>query len=123
MGVRQGGAGAGSSGAPRPLIDAYFYEGDLLLTTVTVPPTVRTLLPDLAAQLRTALSDLPEAALADLPRGGAEKIARFAAGSDSPRRNEVRQRNSWVTLISQNGAPDSPRGASAARRGLREGPR
>ncbi|MEW1887892.1 MULTISPECIES: contact-dependent growth inhibition system immunity protein [unclassified Streptomyces] len=68
-----------------PLLDAYFYPGDLLLATVNVPPPVWTLLPDLAAQLRAALSALPEAALADLPRGAADEIARFVAGAESPR--------------------------------------
>lgn len=68
-----------------PLLDAYFYEGDLLLATVNAPTTVWAMLPDLAAQLRAVLSILPEAALADLPHGGAEAIARFVAGADSPR--------------------------------------
>ncbi|MFF7336802.1 contact-dependent growth inhibition system immunity protein [Streptomyces sp. NPDC008163] len=68
-----------------PLLDAYFYPGDLLLATVNVPPPVWTLLPDLAAQLRTALSDLPETDLATLPLGAADEIARFIAGAEPPR--------------------------------------
>lgn len=62
-----------------PLLDAYFYEGDLLLATVAVAPPVWALLPDLASQLRTVLADLHAEDLAELPRGGAEEIARFVA--------------------------------------------
>ncbi|MGC4948556.1 contact-dependent growth inhibition system immunity protein [Streptomyces sp. DT224] len=67
-----------------PLLDACFYEGDLLLATVNVPATVWTLLPDLAAQLRTVLSNLHAETLAELPRGGAEEVARFVAGAEAP---------------------------------------
>ncbi|WP_328899893.1 contact-dependent growth inhibition system immunity protein [Streptomyces sp. NBC_00441] len=68
-----------------PLLDAYYYEGDLLLATVNVPATVWTLLPELAEELRAVVSALPESAYADLPRGAAKEIDRFVTG---------RQRNS-----------------------------
>ncbi|MCX4449486.1 contact-dependent growth inhibition system immunity protein [Streptomyces sp. NBC_01789] len=66
--------------AEEPLIDAYFYEGDLLLATVNVPATVWTLLPQLGEELRAVVSALPESAHADLPRGAAREIDRFIAG-------------------------------------------
>jgi len=62
-----------------PLLDAYFYPGDLLLTTVNVPATVWDLLPELAKELRTVASALPESAYADLPRDAAREIARFVS--------------------------------------------
>ncbi|MFE7626600.1 contact-dependent growth inhibition system immunity protein [Streptomyces sp. NPDC057509] len=71
-----------------PLIDAYFYEGDLLLATVSVPATVWALLPDLADQLRAVVSALPGSACAGLPRGAEDEITRFLAGG---------QRNSCTT--------------------------
>ncbi|AGS68044.1 hypothetical protein B446_06100 [Streptomyces collinus Tu 365] len=64
-----------------PLLDAYFYEGDLLLAAVSAPPAAWTLLPEPAARLRAVITRLPEAALADLPRGAAEELARFSAGT------------------------------------------
>ncbi|MFF5899104.1 contact-dependent growth inhibition system immunity protein [Streptomyces argenteolus] len=69
-----------------PLLDARFYEGDLLLTVVGVPDPVWVLLPDLSARLRAVITTLPEDAVADLPRGAAEELARFAAGHEPLRR-------------------------------------
>ncbi|MEV4925402.1 contact-dependent growth inhibition system immunity protein [Streptomyces roseoverticillatus] len=62
-----------------PLLDAYFYEGDLLLAAVEAPPAAWAVLPDLGERLRIVIKELPEAAVADLPRGAAEEIARFVA--------------------------------------------
>ncbi|TRV82106.1 hypothetical protein FKN01_02235 [Streptomyces sp. 130] len=62
-----------------PLLDACFYEGDLLLATVNAPATVWDLLPELAEQLRAVASALPESAYTDLPSGAAEEIGRFVA--------------------------------------------
>ncbi|GGT40010.1 hypothetical protein GCM10010271_50040 [Streptomyces kurssanovii] len=62
-----------------PLLDAYFYEGDLLLAAVGAPASAWDLLPDLGDRLRTVITALPEAALSDLPRGAAEELARFVA--------------------------------------------
>ncbi|MEU0628961.1 contact-dependent growth inhibition system immunity protein [Streptomyces sp. NPDC005989] len=62
-----------------PLLDASFYEGDLLLTAVSAPASAWAPLPDLNARLRAVITALPETAVADLPRGGAEKLARFLA--------------------------------------------
>lgn len=64
----------------RPLLDAYFYEGDLLLSAVGVPASAWTVLPDLAARLRAVIAGLPDAAVRDLPRGAANELARFVAG-------------------------------------------
>ncbi|MCX5416116.1 contact-dependent growth inhibition system immunity protein [Streptomyces sp. NBC_00059] len=61
-----------------PLLDARFYEGDLLLTVVGAPASAWVLLPDLSARLRTVVTTLPEDAVADLPRGAAGELARFA---------------------------------------------
>ncbi|WP_405977692.1 contact-dependent growth inhibition system immunity protein [Streptomyces sp. NBC_00158] len=69
-----------------PLLDAYFYEGDLLLAVVDAPASAWATLPELAAQLRDVVSALPEAAVGDLPRGAAADLARFAAGAVRPRR-------------------------------------
>nr|WSW49376.1 contact-dependent growth inhibition system immunity protein [Streptomyces sp. NBC_01001] len=66
-----------------PLLDAYFYEGDLLLATVNVPDSAWSLLPDLAAQLSAVIEALPEAVLAGLPRGAAEELTRFVARAES----------------------------------------
>ncbi|MFF4161547.1 contact-dependent growth inhibition system immunity protein [Streptomyces sp. NPDC001678] len=66
-----------------PLLDACFYEGDLLLTAAEAPVPAWAVLPDLAAQLRAVITTLPEAAIADLPQGAAEVLARFATGSGS----------------------------------------
>ncbi|MEV5546706.1 contact-dependent growth inhibition system immunity protein [Streptomyces sp. NPDC052309] len=63
-----------------PLLDACFYEGDLLLAAVNAPASAWSLLPDLGARLRTVIASLPEAAVADLPRGAAEQLARFERG-------------------------------------------
>ncbi len=62
-----------------PLLDAYFYEGDLLLVTVNAPASTWVLLPEPRARLRTVVAALPEAAVAGLPRGAAEELARFVA--------------------------------------------
>ncbi|MFE0630559.1 contact-dependent growth inhibition system immunity protein [Streptomyces sp. NPDC058864] len=64
-----------------PLLDAWFYEGDLLLTAVAVPDAAWDALPGLAARLAAVVADLPEAAVADLPRGAAREIVRFGSGS------------------------------------------
>ncbi|MGQ4486658.1 contact-dependent growth inhibition system immunity protein [Streptomyces sp. SAS_281] len=45
-----------------PLLDACFYEGDLLLATVNVPAAVWDLAPELAEQLCAVVSALPESA-------------------------------------------------------------
>ncbi|MFI9808670.1 contact-dependent growth inhibition system immunity protein [Streptomyces sp. NPDC052301] len=66
-----------------PLLDAYFHEGDLLLAVVGAPAAAWALLPDLADRLRAVLTTLPETALAGLPRGAAEEIARFLAEPDA----------------------------------------
>ncbi|MFF9572378.1 contact-dependent growth inhibition system immunity protein [Streptomyces sp. NPDC014685] len=68
-----------------PLLDACFYEGDLLLATVSAPVAAWALLPDLGVRLRDVLEALPETAVADLPRGVTEEIARFAARFESLR--------------------------------------
>ncbi|WP_405669529.1 contact-dependent growth inhibition system immunity protein [Streptomyces sp. NBC_00055] len=67
-----------------PLLDATFYEGDLLLAAVKAPASAWAVLPDLAARLRAVITTLPQAAVADLPRGGAEKLTRFVASPGSP---------------------------------------
>ncbi|MET9592036.1 contact-dependent growth inhibition system immunity protein [Streptomyces sp. NPDC006516] len=61
-----------------PLLDACFYEGDLLLTVVGSPPSAWVPLPDLSARLRAVITTLPKTAVADLPRGATEELARFA---------------------------------------------
>ncbi|MGW1374151.1 contact-dependent growth inhibition system immunity protein [Streptomyces sp. NPDC002446] len=68
-----------------PLLDAYFYEGDLLLAAVNVPTSAWSLFPDLGARLRTVITALPEAVVASLPRGAAEELARFVARPESLR--------------------------------------
>ncbi|MET9621918.1 contact-dependent growth inhibition system immunity protein [Streptomyces sp. NPDC006464] len=68
-----------------PLLDAYFYEGDLLLAAVNVPASAWALFPDLGTQLRTVIMALPETAVAGLPRGAAEELARFVARPESLR--------------------------------------
>jgi hypothetical protein len=62
-----------------PLLDAYFYEGDLLLAAVDAPQSAWALLPELDRRLRAVITTLPEAAVLELPRGAAEKLARFVA--------------------------------------------
>ncbi|WP_333774640.1 contact-dependent growth inhibition system immunity protein [Streptomyces sp. IBSBF 3136] len=64
-----------------PLLDAWFYEGDLLLTAVNAPASAWALLPEHAARLRAVITRLPAAEVADLPRGAAEELARFSAGA------------------------------------------
>jgi hypothetical protein len=64
-----------------PLLDAYFYEGDLLLAAVEAPPSAWAVLPDLAERLRAVITSLPEAAVAELPGGAAEALSRFVAGA------------------------------------------
>ncbi|MFE7621052.1 contact-dependent growth inhibition system immunity protein [Streptomyces sp. NPDC057496] len=68
-----------------PLLDACFYEGDLLLAAVNAPAAAWAVLPDLGARLRDVIETLPETAVADLPRGAAEEITRFAARLESLR--------------------------------------
>ncbi|MGK5632768.1 contact-dependent growth inhibition system immunity protein [Streptomyces sp. URMC 123] len=68
-----------------PMLDAYFYEGDLLLAAVNVPTSAWALFPDLAMRLRTVVMTLPEAATASLPRGATEELARFVARTESLR--------------------------------------
>ncbi|MFF2197315.1 contact-dependent growth inhibition system immunity protein [Streptomyces sp. NPDC058157] len=65
-----------------PLLDAYFYEGDLLLATTGVPAAAWSLFPDLGARLRAAVAELPQQALDALPRGAAGELARFVAGRE-----------------------------------------
>ncbi|MGW8378908.1 contact-dependent growth inhibition system immunity protein [Streptomyces sp. ODS28] len=61
-----------------PLVDARFYEGDLLLAAVTAPAAAWNMLPDAAEQLRTVItSAVPQAAVAELPRGAAEQLTHF----------------------------------------------
>ncbi|MEU3778492.1 contact-dependent growth inhibition system immunity protein [Streptomyces sp. NPDC032472] len=61
-----------------PLL-AYFHKGDPLLATVRVPASAWSLRPELGARLRTVITALPEAAVAGLPRGAVEELARFVA--------------------------------------------
>ncbi|WP_369776342.1 contact-dependent growth inhibition system immunity protein [Streptomyces sp. R33] len=68
-----------------PLIDAYFYEGDLLLVTVNVPAAAWSLLPDLGARLCTVIAALPKAVVNGLPGASAEELARFVARTGSLR--------------------------------------
>ena len=68
-----------------PLLDAYFYEGDLLPPTVHAPASAWSLLPDLGARLSNVITTLPEAVVAGLPRGAAEELARFVARPESLR--------------------------------------
>ncbi|MFF3343045.1 contact-dependent growth inhibition system immunity protein [Streptomyces flavidovirens] len=68
-----------------PLLDAYFCEGDLLLAAVNAPASAWALLPDLGAQFCTVITTLPEAAVADLPGGAAEELARFVTRPESLR--------------------------------------
>ncbi|MGW1787337.1 contact-dependent growth inhibition system immunity protein [Streptomyces sp. NPDC002143] len=68
-----------------PLLDAYFYEGDLLLAAVNAPASAWVLLPEPGARLRAVITTLPEATVAGLPRGAAEDLARFVARPESLR--------------------------------------
>ncbi|MGW7259445.1 contact-dependent growth inhibition system immunity protein [Streptomyces sp. NPDC054834] len=67
-----------------PLLDAYFYEGDLLLAAVSAPASAWALLPELGARLRSVITSLPKTAVAGLPRGAAGELARFV-GEPAPR--------------------------------------
>ncbi|MGP4083869.1 hypothetical protein [Streptomyces sp. KR55] len=67
-----------------PLLDAYFYEGDLLLAAVNAPASAWALLPELGARLRAVITTLPEVMVAGLPRGAAEDLACFVARLESP---------------------------------------
>ncbi|MFD7258475.1 contact-dependent growth inhibition system immunity protein [Streptomyces sp. NPDC059874] len=62
-----------------PLVDSYFYEGDLLLATLDRQASAWALFPDLATDLATAITTLPREALAELPSGSAALIDRFTA--------------------------------------------
>ncbi|MFJ3306351.1 contact-dependent growth inhibition system immunity protein [Streptomyces sp. NPDC086549] len=68
-----------------PLLDAYFYEGDLLLATVEAPASAWAVLPDPAARLSAVIATLPEQAIAGLPRGAARQLTAFVEGPGSPR--------------------------------------
>lgn len=68
-----------------PLLDAYFYAGDLLLATANAPAVAWSLLPDLAARLRAVITALPEEVVAGLPGRAAEELARFVARAESLR--------------------------------------
>ncbi|MFG2592897.1 contact-dependent growth inhibition system immunity protein [Streptomyces sp. NPDC048438] len=69
----------------QPLVEASFYEGDLLLAAVSAPASAWAMLPGLNARLRAVITALSETAVADLPRGGAQELARFVARSESLR--------------------------------------
>ncbi|WP_327318833.1 contact-dependent growth inhibition system immunity protein [Streptomyces sp. NBC_01235] len=69
-----------------PLLDAWFYEGDLLLAAVNAPASAWALLPEPGARLRAVITTLPEAVVAGLPRGAAEDLARFVARPETLRR-------------------------------------
>lgn len=69
-----------------PLLDACFYEGDLLLAAVNAPASAWALLPELGARLRAVITALPEEMVAGLPRGAAEDLARFVARPATLRR-------------------------------------
>ncbi|MGK5543863.1 contact-dependent growth inhibition system immunity protein [Streptomyces sp. URMC 127] len=62
-----------------PLLDAYFYEGDLLVAAVEAPSSAWSVLPDLGERLCSVIESLPESAVAGLPSGAAEALARFVA--------------------------------------------
>ncbi|MEU2261210.1 contact-dependent growth inhibition system immunity protein [Streptomyces sp. NPDC019645] len=68
-----------------PMLEAYFYEGDLLLAAVNVPASAWDLFPDLGTRLRTVITTLPNAAVASLPRGAAEELTRFVVRPESLR--------------------------------------
>ncbi|MEU7044322.1 contact-dependent growth inhibition system immunity protein [Streptomyces varsoviensis] len=61
-----------------PLLDAAFYEGDLLLAVVLLPAAAWAPHPGHKARLRSVIAELPESAIDGLPRGGGEELARFA---------------------------------------------
>ncbi|MFD9403679.1 contact-dependent growth inhibition system immunity protein [Streptomyces sp. NPDC060011] len=64
-----------------PLLDATFYPGDLLLTAVGAPESDWALVPDLRTRLSSVIAALPDAEIAELPRGSAEELARFSGRS------------------------------------------
>ncbi|MFF2097238.1 MULTISPECIES: contact-dependent growth inhibition system immunity protein [unclassified Streptomyces] len=64
-----------------PLLDAAFYPGDLLLTAVGAPESDWALVPDLRTRLSSVIAALPDAEIAELPRGSAEELARFGGRS------------------------------------------
>lgn len=66
-----------------PMLDAYFYEGDLLLAAVNAPASAWDMFPDLRTRLRTVITALPDTAVAVLPRGAAEELTRFVARPES----------------------------------------
>ncbi|WP_153449369.1 contact-dependent growth inhibition system immunity protein [Streptomyces smaragdinus] len=68
-----------------PLLDAYFYEGDLLLATVNLPASAWAPFPDLRIRLRTRISSLAHEAVVDLPQGAAEELARYLAEPEQHR--------------------------------------
>ncbi|MFF3585095.1 contact-dependent growth inhibition system immunity protein [Streptomyces mirabilis] len=68
-----------------PLLDACFYEGDLLLAAVNAPASAWALLPEPGARLRAVITTLPEAMTAGLPRGATEDFARFVARPETLR--------------------------------------
>lgn len=49
-----------------PLLDAYFYPGDLLLAALGRPESAWALFPDLREELTAVVADLPEEQLAEL---------------------------------------------------------
>ncbi|MFI1282965.1 contact-dependent growth inhibition system immunity protein [Streptomyces sp. NPDC020858] len=51
-----------------PMLDAYFYEGDLLLAALALPAAAWAPFPDLAAQLTAAVEALPAEATEELAR-------------------------------------------------------
>ncbi|MGV9453171.1 contact-dependent growth inhibition system immunity protein [Streptomyces sp. NPDC003635] len=65
-----------------PLLDAYFYEGDLLLAALQAPASAWSMIPDLQERLRDVITGLPKEAIADLPRGAAAELAGFVARVD-----------------------------------------
>ncbi|CAL9331370.1 contact-dependent growth inhibition system immunity protein [Streptomyces sp. enrichment culture] len=71
--------------AEEPLLDARFYEGDLLLAAVGVPASAWARLPEPAARLRAVVATLPETAVAELPSGAAASLGRFLGQPDPPR--------------------------------------
>ncbi|MEW1565563.1 contact-dependent growth inhibition system immunity protein [Streptomyces sp. NPDC093509] len=64
-----------------PLLDATFYPGDLLLTAMGASESDWALVPDLRTRLSSVIAALPDAEIAELPRGSAEQLARFRARS------------------------------------------
>ncbi|MFJ1589478.1 contact-dependent growth inhibition system immunity protein [Kitasatospora albolonga] len=62
-----------------PLLEAHFYEGDLLVAAVNAPASAWALLPDLHTRVRALIATLPETAVAELPRDATEQLAHFVA--------------------------------------------